>query len=352
MTASVPIYSQGPAFMPPTAIANMAPSAADYQWDMDTHHLSAPSPWATGSTAGSYSSSSYTSSSPSSPSNHGFLMSSPDMSASHHSWPEPGLANSAMVNPAPVDMTDSMYLPGSCVAPNAAFLNSCYMHMQLEMDSMADLAWNDGFSLHHTHPTLPIEAPDSYVGFIPQHDSMDACARTPPPRVPSDFPVSSSTSVFPPSSLSPTTMAAAASSAIGSSLTGFCCNIHGCKRRIFKRKADLERHMRHVHLPVSDRKSFYCDYPRCNRAKHDAPFHRRDHLRDHYRDYHKDEVVKQGAVPAAAAAAAAGTEPVDARRDWWRCAKCLYRRNNKHADCVECKTPKPKARRSSAICKR
>lgn len=98
----------------------------------------------------------------------------------------------------------------------------------------------------------------------------------------------------------------------------FVCPYTGCDAKAFKRKADLERHIRHVHVADENKEKFYCDYPKCQRS--DDAFHRIDHCRDHYRDYHLEDLARRRGesddwyrqrrhVP----------------RTWWRCTRCLQR---------------------------
>jgi hypothetical protein len=94
----------------------------------------------------------------------------------------------------------------------------------------------------------------------------------------------------------------------------------GCTSRAFKRSADLERHYKQVHPVLDEIETFTCDYPRCARNK--EGFRRKDHYRDHLRDYHKEDIGKRDAR-------APSTEQSEksqiARKEWWRCRRCLCR---------------------------
>lgn len=84
-----------------------------------------------------------------------------------------------------------------------------------------------------------------------------------------------------------------------------------------------------MHASSDQKDSFRCDYPKCGRYT-DA-FTRKDHYRDHLRDYHKEDLgcaksqKKLGRREWAAEQAAWLAE----RRvscHWWRCVRCLERR--------------------------
>lgn len=120
-------------------------------------------------------------------------------------------------------------------------------------------------------------------------------------------------------SLSP----AVSSSSPTTAATGNTCS--ACvPPRHFRRRADLTRHIQTTHEPTAARDTYYCDYPKCQRA-HD-PFYRRDHWRDHYRDYHHEDLEKKGGRGGRARPAddawylERNTEP-----SWWRCSHCLDR---------------------------
>ncbi|KAL2886684.1 hypothetical protein HOO65_060514 [Ceratocystis lukuohia] len=269
------------------------------------------SPWTDSSNNSSYCASPYNSSNPSSPAHPNYSTFSPQMSGHTHCI-DPALTESGMG-----DMVNTFMFDDSSVMGNGPHYSGGFSSMPLPMDSMPsiDLSWGGDpltTATFRNHPRTQPEVPNSVAG-LPD----------PAPRSP-----------------------------------GFTCHEPDCNQRMFKRKADLQRHIHHIHLPADQKKTFLCDYRRCNRAKTESPFHRRDHLRDHYRDYHKDEVVKQGFLPAAAqrrmSAAVGSSCPspldlaglVDTRRDWWRCAKCLCRLKNKQENCQNCKAAKPKSKRS------
>lgn len=118
----------------------------------------------------------------------------------------------------------------------------------------------------------------------------------------------------------------------------------GCtgKQTVFHRPADLDRHYKNVHASSDQRDSFPCDYHKCGRAN--DPFTRKDHYRDHLRDFHKEDLgcakgekkmdKKKWAVAQRAWLAERKIYP-----HWWRCARCLERRQVKEDewDCPTCK---------------
>jgi hypothetical protein len=87
------------------------------------------------------------------------------------------------------------------------------------------------------------------------------------------------------------------------------------------RQADLDRHIRIVHLDDNDKAKFLCDYKKCGR--HTDPFFRQDHFRDHLRTYHKEDLLRRGNK---------GDDewwttraPRAMYNGWWRCSRCLVR---------------------------
>ncbi|ROV92382.1 hypothetical protein VMCG_09136 [Cytospora schulzeri] len=88
----------------------------------------------------------------------------------------------------------------------------------------------------------------------------------------------------------------------------YICLYEGCSQKPFKRSADLDRHIKHVHKkPVES-------------AVGTGPFGRKDHCRDHYRTFHKEDLCRRNGKE----------EPrwFDDRNistSWWRCTKCLKR---------------------------
>ncbi|KAL1891578.1 hypothetical protein Cpir12675_004920 [Ceratocystis pirilliformis] len=309
-------------------------SANSGVWNSDVFQPhDSSSPWPDSSNNSSYCASSYTSSNPSSPAHHNYSTFSPQMSG-HAQCIDPALTESGMGN-----MASSIMFNEPSVMDNGPHYDGDFSSIALPIDAMhpMDIAWNEGTlsaADFRSHPRTQPEVSNPVVGFIVAPSPNPAHTPALSPRGLPD--------------LAPRS-------------PGFTCHEPECKQRMFKRKADLQRHIHHIHLPADQKKTFLCDYRRCNRAKMESPFHRRDHLRDHYRDYHKDEVVKQGTLPAAARRrkAAAGSSscsvPVsaldaldleDIHRDWWRCAKCLHRLNNKLTDCQNCKAPKSKGKRS------
>lgn len=97
-----------------------------------------------------------------------------------------------------------------------------------------------------------------------------------------------------------------------------------------------------MHASSDQRDSFRCDYTRCGRSS--EPFTRKDHYRDHLRDYHKEDLgcakaqKKRGGREWAAEQTAWLAERKVSPR-WWRCARCLVRRQVQEDgwDCPNCK---------------
>ncbi|KAI1333725.1 hypothetical protein F5Y15DRAFT_327502 [Xylariaceae sp. FL0016] len=114
---------------------------------------------------------------------------------------------------------------------------------------------------------------------------------------------------------------------------GFMCPNHGCKSHAFKRKADLERHVKHRHQAADQKEAFACDYKKCPR--HKDPFHRLDHCRDHYRDYHHEDLTRRGSKKEDGE----WWKSRNIHLKWWRCTKCLHRIDIKSQgfDCPRCK---------------
>lgn len=134
----------------------------------------------------------------------------------------------------------------------------------------------------------------------------------------------------------------------------YICLYTGCRQKPFKRSADLDRHIKHVHKKPVER--YYCDYNRCQRSERASaasaaapapsslspdnsiavgtgPFGRKDHCRDHYRTYHKEDLCRRN-----------GKEDPGWFDDrnistlWWRCTKCLKRVSHARYgwDCNDC----------------
>lgn len=132
----------------------------------------------------------------------------------------------------------------------------------------------------------------------------------------------------------------------------FCPWPGKCDREMepFGRKADLERHLKHIHGPRPDQ--FPCAYNPCINGRHLAgnAFTRKDHLRDHLRDFHQEDIgVAKGEKNARTKQEKEKWEKQqqkwletrNIRPDSWFCAKCLVRisvaRNGWH--CTECNQP-------------
>jgi hypothetical protein len=110
------------------------------------------------------------------------------------------------------------------------------------------------------------------------------------------------------------------------------CLYPGCDK-IFKRRADLDRHYKHRHCADTTKESYRCDYQKCVRRR--EPFGRRDHYRDHLRDFHKEDIEKRGVT--------INRDWMEGRNvsiNWWRCHKCLARVyvNESQYECPDCKT--------------
>ncbi|KAH8648797.1 kinase-like domain-containing protein [Tricladium varicosporioides] len=98
--------------------------------------------------------------------------------------------------------------------------------------------------------------------------------------------------------------------------------------------ADLAQHYKDAHPPIIENESYPCDYPTCKRA--DDEFFRKDAYRDHLREFHLEDMPKRH-------------RSTKREREWlacrivspwwWRCARCLSRRDVKHYGwtCNDCK---------------
>jgi hypothetical protein len=100
----------------------------------------------------------------------------------------------------------------------------------------------------------------------------------------------------------------------------FRCPYPSCPKGA-SRQADLDRHIRIVHLDDDAKTKFLCDYKKCGR--HTDPFFRQDHFRDHLRTYHKEDLLRRGNK---------GDDewwttraPRAMYNGWWRCSRCLVR---------------------------
>lgn len=119
----------------------------------------------------------------------------------------------------------------------------------------------------------------------------------------------------------------------------YACHHGGCDSKPFKRKADRDRHINHVHRADEDKDKFYCDYPKCQRSG-DA-FHRIDHCRDHYRDFHLEDLARRKGESDDWY-----QQRKNVPRSWWRCTRCLGRiRVEKYNfECPRCRVPCDKKR--------
>ncbi|KAI9163031.1 hypothetical protein HJFPF1_04629 [Paramyrothecium foliicola] len=118
------------------------------------------------------------------------------------------------------------------------------------------------------------------------------------------------------------------------------CLFPGCDK-MFRRRADLDRHYRHRHCPDNSKESYRCDYQRCVRRR--EPFHRRDHYRDHLRDFHKEDIGKRNVNTNEEWFRDRNISPL-----WWRCHKCLSRISVSQFqwDCPTCKISCEQERRT------
>jgi hypothetical protein len=125
----------------------------------------------------------------------------------------------------------------------------------------------------------------------------------------------------------------------------YVCLYDGCRQKAFRRSADLDRHIKHVHLKPPD--VYFCDYNRCPRSEKavaasstvttmmshpletvSSPggsagagvgaFGRKDHCRAHYRDYHREDLCRRNGKEAAG-----WFDDRNISSSWWRCTKCL-----------------------------
>lgn len=126
----------------------------------------------------------------------------------------------------------------------------------------------------------------------------------------------------------------------------YVCLYDGCRQRAFRRAADLDRHIKHVHLKPPD--VYFCDYNQCPRSEKavsasmpstskkssemvSSPssslgvgtagigaFGRKDHLRAHYRDYHREDLCRLNGKEVAG-----WFDDRNISSNWWRCIKCL-----------------------------
>ncbi|KAJ0107105.1 hypothetical protein J7T55_014633 [Diaporthe amygdali] len=122
----------------------------------------------------------------------------------------------------------------------------------------------------------------------------------------------------------------------------YVCLYDGCRQKAFRRSADLDRHIKHVHLKPPD--TYFCDYNRCPRSEKAVAaatnstsqpletiatassssgagigaFGRKDHCRAHYRDYHREDLCRRNGKEAAG-----WFDDRNISSSWWRCTKCL-----------------------------
>lgn len=140
----------------------------------------------------------------------------------------------------------------------------------------------------------------------------------------------------------------------------YICLYEGCRQKPFKRSADLDRHIKHVHKKPIER--YYCDYNRCQRSERvssaaaasapsssfpsssatspdsnsavgTGPFGRKDHCRDHYRTFHKEDLCRRNGKEDPG-----WFDDRNISTGWWRCTKCLKRVSYRECgwECNDC----------------
>ncbi|KAI6784109.1 uncharacterized protein J7T54_004655 [Emericellopsis cladophorae] len=196
------------------------------------------------------------------------------------------------------DPSMNMLSPAAAYGPSWAFDSRLTTPFSLPTSPGMDYTISPASSFDPS-PILPPAAPTSFPSLpIPELDlaAQRPCAAAAAPA---------------PSPTSPSRPRACSSS------TNIPCP--HCPRetpKAFKRRADLSRHIDHMHsIPTQN---FPCDYSRCSR-RHD-PFHRRDHYRDHLREFHREDIEKRGVEEGEA-----WYQRRNVVKAWWRCSRCLCR---------------------------
>ncbi|KAK8116232.1 egg shell [Apiospora sp. TS-2023a] len=209
-----------------------------------------------------------------------------------------------------------------------------------EMSYHDDNGGYNGYS--HSYPSGNLKNEDdrwyeSQDAFVPDDSQLYYDYRS-PENVQQNY-TSSPTTSLPPAASPPEDMIPRTEPTSASQPEGHQCLYPQCESKPFKRKADLDRHWEHVHLPSDQKVSYYCDYSKCSR--HTEPFHRMDHCRDHLREYHKEDLVRKN-----------GKEDDEwyhnrkVSSKWFRCTKCLHRNQIKDSGwtCPNCNTSCDKRR--------
>lgn len=141
----------------------------------------------------------------------------------------------------------------------------------------------------------------------------------------------------------------------------YVCLYDGCRQKAFRRSADLDRHIKHVHLKPPD--VYFCDYNRCPRSEKAVAatggatsmpspietvtspgggssagagigaFGRKDHCRAHYREYHREDITRRNGKESAS-----WFDDRNISSTWWRCTKCLRKVSNSRSgwECRDC----------------
>ncbi|KAG9255745.1 uncharacterized protein F5Z01DRAFT_673040 [Emericellopsis atlantica] len=155
-------------------------------------------------------------------------------------------------------------------------------------------------------PSLPPVAPTSFPSLaIPELDLAAQC------------PYSAAAAAAPaPAPAPPSPPSLSRQRALSSSTNIPCPHCPRQTPKAFKRRADLSRHITHMHsVPTQN---YPCDYSRCSRRQ--DPFHRRDHYRDHLREFHREDIEKRGVDEGEA-----WYQGRNVVKAWWRCGRCLCR---------------------------
>ncbi|KAK8045107.1 hypothetical protein PG993_005131 [Apiospora rasikravindrae] len=196
----------------------------------------------------------------------------------------------------------------------------------------------NGYS--HPYPPGGVKNEDEgwygQAAFVPDDSSL-YYDYTPPETVQQNYIASPSTSLPPTSPLED--MVPRIEPVSAGQPEGHTCLYPGCESKPFKRKADLDRHWEHVHLPPHQKVSYYCDYSKCSR--HTEPFYRMDHCRDHLREYHKEDLVRKNGKEDDV-----WYQNRKVSTKWFRCTKCLHRNQIKESGwtCPNCSTSCDKKR--------
>ena len=99
----------------------------------------------------------------------------------------------------------------------------------------------------------------------------------------------------------------------------YICHAPGCNQKVFGRSADLERHIKMIHVSEDKRRKYICDYKKCDR--YHKPFYRQDHFRDHLRNQHKEDLPLRSLKTDPQWWATRSHRAIYG--GWWRCNRCL-----------------------------